>query len=490
MQNLTTSECLRGALYGLAAVSIWAGFIVVARLGLRTSLTPWDIAALRFGVAGSLLLPYVMSRGLALERLGWTGLAAIVIGCGAPMVLLANAGLVFAPAAHAGALFPGVMPLMVAILAAAILKEAFTPRKRLGFALIVTGAIGIVWGSGGSIGTAQNVGHVLFLAAGLAWACYTVAMRGARLDGLHAAAIAAVVSLVLYLPAYAYIAGTSILKAQLSDIALQAIVQGLLTAVIALLLYGRMVSILGASSGAAFVALTPAMTALLAIPILDEWPSTIDCIAIALISTGVYVVSGGPLPALRAVPSRAQEHRPALQESGGFGRAELPCLASRETRSQIMNFRIAGLPAEHFAHLFALSDTELAQQGAVRRVADGRSPGYPCRVSLTDSQPGDELLLVNYEHHPVASPYRMRFAIYVRKGEETYDRVGEVPEQLRIRTLAVRAFDADAMMAGWDLVDGQDLEAAIERRLASERAAYLHVHYAAAGCYAARVERA
>jgi len=155
-----------------------------------------------------------------------------------------------------------------------------------------------------------------------------------------------------------------------------------------------------------------------------------------------------------------------------------------------MSFRITGLPAERFTHLFALSDTELAQQGAVRRVADGRSPGYPCRVSLTDSRPGDELLLVNYEHHPVASPYRMRFAIYVRKGEETYDRVGEVPEQLRIRTLAVRAFDADAMMVGWDLVDGQDLEAAIGRLLASERAAYLHVHFAAAGCYAARVERA
>jgi len=154
-----------------------------------------------------------------------------------------------------------------------------------------------------------------------------------------------------------------------------------------------------------------------------------------------------------------------------------------------MNFRITGLPAEPFAPLFALSDAELAAQDAVRRIADGRTPGYPYRVSLTDSRPGDELLLVNYEHHSVASPYRMRFAIYVREGEETYDEVGEIPEQLRIRTLAVRAFDAGAMMVGCELVDGRDLEAAIERRLAEPRAAYLHVHFAAAGCYAARVER-
>jgi hypothetical protein len=66
-----------------------------------------------------------------------------------------------------------------------------------------------------------------------------------------------------------------------------------------------------------------------------------------------------------------------------------------------MHFRIRGLPAEQFAPLFSLSDEELAANGAVRRIADARDPGYPCRVSLTDSNPGDELILVNYEHHAV-----------------------------------------------------------------------------------------
>ena len=154
-----------------------------------------------------------------------------------------------------------------------------------------------------------------------------------------------------------------------------------------------------------------------------------------------------------------------------------------------MSFRILGLPAERFTHLFALSDPELAAQGAVRRTADNRTPGYPCRVSLTDSQPGDELILVNYEHHAVDSPYRMRFAIYVRKGEEAFDKVDEVPQQLRVRSLAVRAFDADGMMIGWELTEGSDLERAIGKLFANPDAAYLHIHYAAPGCYAARVER-
>jgi Protein of unknown function (DUF1203) len=151
-----------------------------------------------------------------------------------------------------------------------------------------------------------------------------------------------------------------------------------------------------------------------------------------------------------------------------------------------MHFRIRGLPAEHFAPLFALSDDALARHGAVRQIADRPRP---CRISLTDAKPGHELILVNYEHHAVASPYRMRFAIFVRPGEETFDAIDAVPEQLRKRMLAVRAFDAGAMMIGCELIDGEKLEAAVERQFADGRAAYLHVHFAAPGCYAARVER-
>ena len=290
-------QYLRGALYGLAAVSIWSGWIVVARLGLRTSLTPWDIAALRFGVAGLILLPYVFAKGLAFDRLGWVGLAAIVLGGAAP-VFLANSGLLFAPVAHAGALFPGVMPLMVALLATALLGEEFTSAKKLGFAFILAGVLAVVWDSGSELGSWQNVGHGLFLSAALAWAFYTVAMRKARLDGLHAAALCAVGSMLLYLPIFALMPGTTLAIASWSDVGLQAFVQGVLTAIISLLLYGRAVAILGASSGTAFAALCPAMTALLGIPILGEWPKPIDWMAISLISAGVYIVSGGPLPRL------------------------------------------------------------------------------------------------------------------------------------------------------------------------------------------------
>ena len=65
------------------------------------------------------------------------------------------------------------------------------------------------------------------------------------------------------------------------------------------MLYGRAISILGASRGAAFSALGPVLTAILGIPLLGEWPGPTDWIAVVLISVGVYLVSGGPLPAKR-----------------------------------------------------------------------------------------------------------------------------------------------------------------------------------------------
>lgn len=245
------------------------------------------------------MLPYLLKKGLAVDRLGWAGLAAILLGGGAPMVLVSYGGLLFAPAAHAASLFTALIPLYVAILAAVVLGEAFTVAKRIGIVLIVAGVLGIVWGAGATIGSQQNVGHAMFIGAGMLWACFIVAMRKARLAGLHAAAIAAVGSLIAYVPAHLIIFGTSLFDAPWRDLALQAFVHGVLVAVISFVCIGRAVSILGASSGSAFAALAPAITAILAIPILGEWPATSDWIAMLLISGGVYIASGGRLPARR-----------------------------------------------------------------------------------------------------------------------------------------------------------------------------------------------
>ena len=129
-----------------------------------------------------------------------------------------------------------------------------------------------------------------------------------------------------------------------------------------------------------------------------------------------------------------------------------------------MSFRIKGLPAETFQHLFVLSDEELRARRALRQTVN-EANAFPCRVSLTDAAPGEEVLLVNYEHHAMDSPYRSSFAVYIRAGEETYDAVDEVPAQFRRRMLAARGYDGEGMLV--DAADGGRLDRSALSRIAT-----------------------
>jgi len=104
---------------------------------------------------------------------------------------------------------------------------------------------------------------------------------------------------VIYAPVYFAIHGLHVAEVPLRDLAIQVIFQGLVVSIISLVLYGRAVLILGASGGSAFGALVPALSALLAIPLLGEWPTASGWVGIVLISAGVHLASGAPLPVMR-----------------------------------------------------------------------------------------------------------------------------------------------------------------------------------------------
>jgi drug/metabolite transporter (DMT)-like permease len=129
------------------------------------------------------------------------------------------------------------------------------------------------------------------------WACYAIVLRQSQLDPLHAAALVATGSCVLFLPPYFAVHGLRAFDAPVHDLAFQALFQGVVVSIVALFFFGKSIAILGASAGAAFGALTPAMAALLAIPILREVPAPKDWAAILAVSVGVYLASGGRVPA-------------------------------------------------------------------------------------------------------------------------------------------------------------------------------------------------
>lgn len=155
-----------------------------------------------------------------------------------------------------------------------------------------------------------------------------------------------------------------------------------------------------------------------------------------------------------------------------------------------MNFRITALDPAPYAPLFALSDVELAACGARRVVADS-TPGFPCRASLADAEPGDTLILVNHRHLAGNTPYAASHAIYLRQGAAmAHPEAGEIPAVLARRLLSVRAFDAAAMMVDADVVDGTALAPHLQTLFDRHDVDFVHLHFARPGCFAAAVQRA
>lgn len=154
-----------------------------------------------------------------------------------------------------------------------------------------------------------------------------------------------------------------------------------------------------------------------------------------------------------------------------------------------MSFRVRGLDPTDFSHLYGLSDAELRRHGVVRYVADVK-PGFPDRIEMRDAEPGEQLLLMNFEHLRIESPYRSSHAIFVREGaERRYDEFDKVPEVMAHRPLSVRAFDAQGMMQDARLIDGTDAAETFESLLSIGTNEFLHVHNAIRGCYSGFVSR-
>ena len=154
-----------------------------------------------------------------------------------------------------------------------------------------------------------------------------------------------------------------------------------------------------------------------------------------------------------------------------------------------MTYRIRGLDPQQFKPLFAMDADGLARARAIR-VSAGDDGKYPCRVSLRDADPGDELALLHFTNHDVETPYRNAFAIYVRKSaSEAADYIDELPPVLRARPIALRGYDAAGNLAQAAIAMNDDVDQSLRALLIDPAIAYIDAHNAMHGCFAARIER-
>lgn len=285
---MADSRFAQGYLFAALTVAIWSGFALVSRIGGTSVLTGLDITALRFGTAAVLLLPALSMRGGVGLPAG--RLAALALFGGLGYSLLVYSGFAYAPAVHGAILLSGLLPFEVAAFAWLLLDERPSARRWLGLGIIAAGVACL--GTDVLRGDAETWrGDLLILGASLCWALYTVLARRWTVAPWDATIGVALLAALVYLPIYVFFLPKQLAAAPWSLIAGQAVYQGIIVVIVAMILYMKAAERMGPTRLGTFMALVPAISGLAAVPLLGEPLTGWLLGGLALVSGGAYLGS-------------------------------------------------------------------------------------------------------------------------------------------------------------------------------------------------------
>ena len=288
---VTSAKHLKGFLWAAVTVAIFSGWMVVTRFSVTRELSIWDVTALRFGIGAMVLAPAVLRPGAWLPISAWLEGLGYAVLWGVPFVLLVAQGLKLTSAATAASTAPTLMPVFAGLLGWLFLGQQPGWIRWLGYSAILGGLVVLIAATGAGKGLLDPLGMGALVCAALMWAVYTLLFRQSRLTPIQSAALICIWSAILYLPVYLGLGLSRFSQAPAGEIALQAGYQGVLMSAVALVAFNRAVNLLGAGASTAIIATIPALTTVVAVPVLDEVPTLSAAIAIGTIVTGVLLVS-------------------------------------------------------------------------------------------------------------------------------------------------------------------------------------------------------
>jgi drug/metabolite transporter (DMT)-like permease len=285
-----------GVACGCGAALIWAGQASVSAYGVRGTFTALDVTALRVMVAGTLVLMLIGRRiGATVQRLGVWRSVALALGAGAPYPLLSISGLQYSTVPHAAAILSGCVPLFAALLTWLLMGQAVSRRWAAGFALVAAGLIAVVQPYDAPPAPDYVLGDSLFALAALGFAAFGVLARRWQVGALEATGVATSFSL-LYVPVYLALFVPAEPQWEAAGIMLQAVYQGLLAAIVAVVLYLKSTETLGPERAALFVAAVPGAAVLIGALVVGDVPAPTELVGIAMLSTGIVLCLRRPRP--------------------------------------------------------------------------------------------------------------------------------------------------------------------------------------------------
>jgi len=274
-----------GLLAAFFAICIWAGFILVSRYGGKGVMTGWDVTALRFGV-GALIAMFFLPRVILPP---YTVILLFSLFGGVGYAVTVYAAFRMAPAAHAAVLLPGSLPFSTAVIGWLWLRHSPTPPQRIALILVFIGialTATDTFTHGEQLTGMQLFGDLLYLCGSSIWAVFTLLLRRHPMPPLTAAVSTTLGSAILYLPVWWLFLPSTMARAPVTEIAIQAIYQGVLVVFVAMLLYTFAVRNLGAQTVVLLMAFVPGLAALSAVPILGEPLSLLTIAGLGAVTIG------------------------------------------------------------------------------------------------------------------------------------------------------------------------------------------------------------
>ena len=276
----------------LAAVSVWGLQFVMIRLGIVTDLTGYDLATLRFAVAGPLMLPLFFKFGWRnCAGLGWRD--GIMLAClaGLPMGAFSNWGMNFAPANHAACLQPGTVAIVTTIAGTVMAGTGLSPVKIIGLLAAVAGLFAVAFGAPGSVaGPDAWMGDIVFVLSGLFWALYTIVLARKNASPLASTVAVGVVSMLM-VPVLLLFFPSKLSTAPWSAILMHGAFQGILNYTLAFGLWAYSARVLGPVKLGMFAPMIPVFGVLFAMPILHEFPTPVQWAGIAAVIAGLLIIN-------------------------------------------------------------------------------------------------------------------------------------------------------------------------------------------------------
>jgi len=289
--EMPAAQKMLGLGAALMMVFVWSGYFLSLRAGAVTPISTFEIAMLRFGLPGLILLPVFFRNIQKIRQVPVIYLLGMLIGGGLPFFWLGAMGMQLGQVAEGSTLIPGVAPLFVTMMAVLIFNQPLSGWRLAGLILIFSGVIAFI---ANSVAGRTHVGAiVLFLSASFLWALFALSIRQCGLSPLVAASTVAVPTGTLLLlsglilqPELGWFQLT--LEQQLGQLVAQGLGAGLASG----LLFAFAISRLGAEVTSAIGSLTPVAASAIAYLWFGEEVTLMIIGGIALISLGVVLASG------------------------------------------------------------------------------------------------------------------------------------------------------------------------------------------------------